>query len=1015
MAAAVTHAKAMGKCKYCTFAHVKGRCPAYNQKCRRCNAVGHFRNSRLCKRQRSTDEITGEDETDIGSTSTPTDQKYIDAIEVLDKSVHMSAGNGVDIFPAAVPSPLSPTRPRNRVLPKSTRIIRMDSCLVLGQMSENSLDPVENVYGKEGKFIARGTEKGKSIAVFTSGGDSQDDLVIYLIMKPESLTRRMNAAVRGVVRMGLYIGAKVYFIREGFQGMVDGGSNIIEATWSTVSSIIHLGGTVIGSARCKEFRERAGRLKAACNLMKLGITNLVVIGGDGSLTGANLFREEWSSLLEELIKIGEIEESKRQECSHLNIVGMVGSIDNDFCGTDMTIGTDSALHRIQEAVDAIVTTASSTPATMLNHSMSPSGDLTNDLVFISSREIKINEEVNHLRKNMKSINIEIMFVFQTWLLLNYVRLYILSLSHLFFFSWIKLGEREHGQRLNIIIIAEGAIDRANKPITAEDVKKVVVDNLNQDTRITILGHVQRGGSPSAFDRILGSRMGAEAALALFDSEPGSDACVVSLDGNQTVRVPLMQCVLRTQQVAKAMAEQKWQEAVQLRGRSFARNLQTYKMLTRLQPPKTAFDQEGHGVGGFTLAVLNVGAPACGINAAVRSFVRNCLYRGDIVYGIHDGIDGLIEGNFQAMAWNDVSGWVGQGGAYLGTKRTLPTDNLGQVATRLKEYNIQGLLLIGGFEAYQTILMMAEARKQYRPFCIPMVVVPATISNNVPGTEFTLGCDTALNEITESAQGTKRRVFIVETMGGFCGYLATLAGLAGGADAAYIFEEPFGIKQLQEDLELIQVKMAEGIQRGIILRNEKANANYTTDFMHKLYSEEGKDFFSARMNILGHMQQGGQPSPFDRNMGTKLGAKATEWLLSKMEENQKGDEVYCDNIETATLLGLLKRRYQFSPVQLLKQKTDFVIGAILTQNIFDGSVVGMVAKSNHHTSIAEQYYFTIVKEALAMVWALTEKHRIPKEQWWLKLRPLLHILATHDASYVSKYQTEALNVEDVAAE
>ncbi|NXS68636.1 PFKAM protein, partial [Pandion haliaetus] len=119
------------------------------------------------------------------------------------------------------------------------------------------------------------------------------------------------------------------------------------------------GGTVIGSARCQDFRTREGRLKAARNLVKRGITNLCVIGGDGSLTGADTFRAEWSSLLAELVKVGGITAEEAKKSSYLNIVGMVGSIDNDFCGTDMTIGTDSALHRIMEIVDAITTTAQS--------------------------------------------------------------------------------------------------------------------------------------------------------------------------------------------------------------------------------------------------------------------------------------------------------------------------------------------------------------------------------------------------------------------------------------------------------------------------------------------------------------------------------------------------------------------------------------------------------------------------------------------------------------------------------
>ena len=147
--------------------------------------------------------------------------------------------------------------------------------------------------------------------------------------------------------------------------MVDGGENIVEANWASVSSIIHRGGTVIGSARCMDFKERTGRLKAAENLIKHGITNLVVIGGDGSLTGANLFRIEWTSLLDELLKANRITQEQRIKNKSLHIAGMVGSIDNDFCGTDMTIGTDSALHRIIEAIDAIVSTAYSHQRTFI--------------------------------------------------------------------------------------------------------------------------------------------------------------------------------------------------------------------------------------------------------------------------------------------------------------------------------------------------------------------------------------------------------------------------------------------------------------------------------------------------------------------------------------------------------------------------------------------------------------------------------------------------------------------------
>ncbi|XP_063821586.1 ATP-dependent 6-phosphofructokinase isoform X2 [Ostrinia nubilalis] len=755
------------------------------------------------------------------------------------------------------------------------------------------------------RFIERGSHKGKGLAVFTSGGDSQG----------------MNAAVRSVVRMGIYLGCKVYFIREGYQGMVDGGDNIEEANWSSVSSIIHKGGTIIGSARCMDFITKEGRLKAAYNLVTRGITNLVVIGGDGSLTGANLFREEWSTLLDDLLENNKITKDQREKYKFLHIAGMVGSIDNDFCGTDMTIGTDSALHRIIEAIDAIVSTAYSHQRTFIMEVM---GRHCGFLAVYTS--LCTDATYSFICEDPAPLNWE----------------------HKLCAKIIE--ERKSGQRLNIIIVAEGAIDREGKPITAELVKKVVVEKLQQDTRITVLGHVQRGGSPSAFDRILGCRMGAEAVMALMEATPTTPACVVTLDGNQAVRLPLMECVRRTKAVAQAMADKNWDLAVQLRGRSFARNLETYKMLTRLKPPKEAFDQSGKPAEGYTLAVMHVGAPACGMNAAVRSFVRNCIYRGDTVLGIHDGIEGLISGNIVKMDWSDVTGWVAQGGAFLGTKRTLPGDKKADIAARIKQFNIQGLLLIGGFEAYQAGLELYESRAQFPEFCIPLVVIPSTISNNVPGTDFSLGADTALNEITEicdrirqSAQGTKRRVFVIETMGGYCGYLATLAGLAGGADAAYIYEEKFSIKDLQQDVYHMASKMTGGIQRGLILRNEKANDNYNTEFIYRLYSEEGKGLFTARMNVLGHMQQGGSPTPFDRNMGTKMAAKCLHWLVEALQRGPSNTP------DSACLLGVVKRQYKFTPLEDLKAQTNFA-------------------------------------------------QRIPKQQWWMKLRPLLRILAKHDSTY-----------------
>src|SRR5512137_2058716 len=183
----------------------------------------------------------------------------------------------------------------------------------------------------------------KRLAVLTSGGDAQG----------------MNAAIRAIVRTALDHGIDVYAIYEGYQGMVDGGDRIRPMTWDAVGGILQRGGTIIGTARCDAFRTREGRRQAARNLLVHEIDSLVVIGGDGSLTGANLFRQEWPELLKELVESGQISAETVDQHGNLAIVGLVGSIDNDMYGTNMTIGADTALHRITQAIDDIASTAAS--------------------------------------------------------------------------------------------------------------------------------------------------------------------------------------------------------------------------------------------------------------------------------------------------------------------------------------------------------------------------------------------------------------------------------------------------------------------------------------------------------------------------------------------------------------------------------------------------------------------------------------------------------------------------------
>ena len=189
--------------------------------------------------------------------------------------------------------------------------------------------------------LTRWPEKRRRIGVMTSGGDAPG----------------MNGAVRAVVRMAIARGCEPYGIYEGYEGLVQGGNLIKPLYWDDVRGWLSEGGTLIGTARCQAFMKRPGRLQAAKNLVTRGIDALIICGGDGSLTGADIFRSEWPGLLAELVEGEQLTEEQIEPFQYLNIVGLVGSIDNDMSSTDATIGAYSSLGRICQAVDFIEATA----------------------------------------------------------------------------------------------------------------------------------------------------------------------------------------------------------------------------------------------------------------------------------------------------------------------------------------------------------------------------------------------------------------------------------------------------------------------------------------------------------------------------------------------------------------------------------------------------------------------------------------------------------------------------------
>ncbi len=303
----------------------------------------------------------------------------------------------------------------------------------------------------------------KSIAVLTSGGDSPG----------------MNAATRAVVRTAIYEGVRVFGINNGYQGMIQ--DDIHELNSRSVSDIIQRGGTFLGTARSEEFKTEAGRQKALENLRKHGIEGLVIIGGDGSLTGGAL-----------LSKMGNIP-----------IVGLPGTIDNDVWGTDYTIGADTAVNTILDAINKLRDTASSHRRIIVIEVMGRTSGwlammagIAGGAEYVLVPEAKFN--LDEICKDLKS-------------------------------------SYKDGRRYSIVVVAEGAG-------SGIEIGKIIGEKTGIDTRVSVLGHIQRGGSPSVEDRLKASILGERAALAVIS---GISNVVFGFNAGKVVSIDLFDSVNNT--------------------------------------------------------------------------------------------------------------------------------------------------------------------------------------------------------------------------------------------------------------------------------------------------------------------------------------------------------------------------------------------------------------------------------------------------------------------------------------
>ena len=706
------------------------------------------------------------------------------------------------------------------------------------------------------------------LGVLTSGGDAQG----------------MNAAVRAVVRTALAAGAEPYALLEGWEGAVRGGKYIKKMDWSSVSSILNRGGTAIGTARSQEFREYEGRQKSVAHLIERGIDRLIVIGGDGSLTGANEFRKEWSAHLEDLVASGEITAEQAAAHPSLTLIGLVASIDNDLVGSDMTIGTDSALARIVDAMDMISSTAAAHQRTFIVEVMgrrcgylplmaAVAGGA--DYVFAPEMPAQDGWQREMAEK-------------------------------------LEAG-REAGRRESMIVVAEGARDCAGQRITADDVKRALEQELNVDARVTILGHIQRGGAPSAYDRWMSTLLGYCAVQEVLEPAAVGTASILGVRRNRVARLPLEKTVEDTRAVEKLVEQGDYEAARRARGTSFYQMGNIFEILSA--PPT---DQEV-AKNAKRVAVLHAGGLAPGMNTAARAVVRLGLNKGWEILGVQGSWAGLTDENIRTLRWDDVEGWAFDGGAVLGTRRPVPSKrDFYHLARAIERNDIDALIVIGGFAAYEAVRDMWEERFNYPALEIPMVLLPTTIDNNLPGSELSIGADTAINNavwaldrMKESAAAS-RRCFVAEAMGRKCGYLALMSGMASGAEYVYLNEEPLTLDGLSEDIDLLRKSFKVGRNVFLVVMNEETSTHYDRRFLAQAMEAAGEGLFDVRNSALGYIQQGGDPTAFDRLLATRLANAAVKQLRKQFKKEQ----------HKAVYLGVAPDGITVQRIERMNQEIDF---------------------------------------------------------------------------------------------
>ena len=634
-------------------------------------------------------------------------------------------------------------------------------------------------------------------------------------------------------------------------------------------------------------------MKACKTLLEHRVNILVVIGGDGSLTGAYSLYSEWNELLVELQSSRQITKEQIVEFEDFFVAGLAASIDNDLIGTDATIGAFSSLHRIVEAVQCIQTTASSHMRSFVIEVMGRNCGWLASMAAIATGAdyVLIPEQpsLNDWREQLITV----------------------------------LGKKlKVHKQMAIVIIAEGATDATGSSIKPEEVRDLIETSLQMETRITSLGHMQRGGITCAYDRYLSTVQGAHITNRVLTCNLGTEVpFVVGISMNRIKELNLKDAIENTRKCSLMLERNQYEEAFSMRSEEFK---SLFKSFLFSNCPSESFGQLDERP---ILLVMHNGAPCGGMNTAIRCLTQYGLAKGFRVLGVNGGFPGLATKDVIPLDWTTVDDWAGKGGCVLGTSRFLASDcSMEELVHSIKRFRVNALVIVGGFEAFLSCAELARKKTEFPALQIPIICIPATVSNNIPGTENTIGSDTALNVIVEacdklkqSASSYRNRVFLVDVQGGNCGYLSTIGALGGGAAISYIQEEGISLGGLQRDVAYLRNTFREDNPQGrIVIRNENSSDAYPPNVIASVLQTEAEKSFDVRYCVLGHLQQGGFPSPFDRILAVKLCAHAIDLISSDEIKTQAG------------VVGVAGSQLLFTSIFALEKEADLEMRRPLNQ-------------------------------------------------------------------------------------